>query len=69
MFTLVSEADGKMCLHFDGGSMNVHIFGGHKLQSLIKLKFLTPIISVTRIYSKQIVMDILKDLPTRAKFC
>lgn len=37
MFTLVSEADGRMCLHFDGGSMNVHIFGGHKLQSLIKL--------------------------------
>lgn len=37
MFTLVSGAAGKLCLRFDGGSMNVHIFGGHKLQSLIKL--------------------------------
>lgn len=34
---LVSEAAGKMCFRFDGGTMNVHIFGGHKLQSLIKL--------------------------------
>lgn len=38
MFTLVSEAAGKVCLRFDGGSMNVHMFGGHhKLSSLIKL--------------------------------
>lgn len=32
MFMLVREAAGKMRLHFDGTSMNVHIFGGNKLQ-------------------------------------